>query len=77
MTNPQQGKEVQSGDQFGLIGYWINRDQTHPIRLIYESDPEALVPIITEKLVFIYFGKTKPSPLEISAIIAENFHHEF
>ncbi len=70
-----KGTKVQSGDQFGLAGYWINIDQTHPVRVIYEPDPAVVVPKITETLVFIYFGETKPSALEISALLAEKNPH--
>ncbi|MBA2711232.1 MAG: hypothetical protein H0U57_11650 [Tatlockia sp.] len=73
--NTYKGTKVQSGDKFGLAGYWINIDQTHPIRMIYEPDPEIVVPKITETLIFIYFGESKPTALEISALLAEFFPH--
>ncbi|MBA3536273.1 MAG: hypothetical protein H0T84_06665 [Tatlockia sp.] len=73
--SPNKGVQVQSGHKFGLAGYWVNVDQTHPVRLLYEPNPEAEVPIITEKLIFIYFGERKPNPLEISSLIAESYPH--
>ena len=65
---------VVSGEKFGLAGYWVNKDQTHPVRILYEVDPEKKVPSVTEKLEFIYGGKTKPSPLKISSLIADCSH---
>ncbi len=73
--SPNKGTQVQSGEKFGLAGYWINVDQTQPVRLLYEPNPEIVVPKITEKLIFIYFGERKPTPLEISSLIAESYHH--
>ena len=66
-----KGTQVSTGDRFGIVGYWINKDQTHPIRMLYESNPEDRVPGVTEKLVFIYYGEKKPSALEISTLIAD------
>ena len=65
---------VVSGEKFGLEGYWVNKDQRHPVRILYELDPEKRVPSVTEKLEFIYAGKTKPSPLKISTLIADCCH---
>lgn len=73
-NNNHIGRLVQSGDKFGFVGYWVNRNQGHPIRILYIHDPELLVPRITENLIFIYFGKTKPTPLDISTLIAESYH---
>ena len=62
---------VVSGEKFGRAGYWVNKDQTHPIRILYEPNPEKRVPSVSNKLEFIYSGKTKPTPLEISTLIAK------
>ncbi|MBA2651720.1 MAG: hypothetical protein H0U73_05585 [Tatlockia sp.] len=75
MDNLHKGTQAESGAKFGIAGYWINLDQTHPVRIIYESNIETRVPKINEKLIFLYFGETRPAPLEISSLIAEYYHH--
>lgn len=72
MDSSAKGTQVKTGEKFGFAGYWINKDQTHPIRILYEPNPEDIVPGITEDLVFIYYGSTKPTPLEVSTLIAKN-----
>jgi hypothetical protein len=72
-----RGTEVRSGQKFGLSGYWVNKNQTHPVRVVYEGNPDDIVPNITESLRFIYYGTTKPSALDISTLIAEKSSTHF
>ncbi|CDZ78210.1 hypothetical protein BN59_02518 [Legionella massiliensis] len=74
MDYSSRGAKVKSGEKFGLSGYWINKDQTHPVRILYEPNADDIVPGITQDLVFIYYGSTKPTPLEISTLIAESLN---
>lgn len=70
--NPSKGTQVKTGDKFGIIGYWINKDQTHPIPITYVPDPSDIVPGANDRLIYIYFGKTKPNPAEINFLIKKS-----
>lgn len=65
-----RGTRVRTGEKFGIVGYWINQDQTHPVKSVYIDDPNKIAPGVTTALTFIYCGPKKPTPLEISTLIS-------
>ncbi|KTD01865.1 hypothetical protein Lfee_0912, partial [Legionella feeleii] len=42
-TNAAKGTEVHSGEQFGIRGYWVNKDPDNP-DVVYIEDIEDEVP---------------------------------
>lgn len=70
-SNLQRGTQVKSGDLFGIDGFWVNTDQTHH-EAITEAKAEDQVPGhsgFSGRLVYLYWGKTKPTPEEIDSLL--------
>ncbi|HHF7349300.1 TPA: hypothetical protein ACPSKE_002504 [Legionella feeleii] len=64
-TNAAKGTEVHSGEQFGIRGYWVNKDPDNP-DVVYIEDTEDEVPEHKGRTTYIYFGPTQPTPEEIN-----------
>ncbi|STX43963.1 Uncharacterised protein [Legionella donaldsonii] len=60
--------QVKTGDKFGLIGWWVNKNLTDSPNLIYVADPEDGVPG-PDRVIFVYFGKNKPTTDEMRNLI--------
>lgn len=69
MENENKGAQVKTGDDFGLIGWWINKDLNDPLNPLFVEAPEDKVPGASKRLIFVYFGKNKPTTDEMRALI--------
>jgi len=61
--------EVKSGDKFGVCGWWVNKDLAHPKNLLLIEDSEDKVPGSTHRLIYVYYGETKPSTDQMKELI--------
>ncbi|USQ15274.1 hypothetical protein J2N86_15035 (plasmid) [Legionella lytica] len=69
--NQQRGAQVKSGDLFGIDGFWVNKDQNHH-EAIVEAEASDQVPGhsgASGRLIYIYWGKTRPTPEEIDSLL--------
>ncbi|MFW2572475.1 MULTISPECIES: hypothetical protein [Legionella] len=64
-THAAKGTEVHSGEQFGIRGYWVNKDPDNP-DVVYIEDIEDEVPEHAGRTTYIYFGPNQPTPEEIN-----------
>lgn len=69
MGNENKGAQVKTGDQFGIIGWWVNKDLNSPLNPLHIDDPEDIVPGINKRKIFVYFGENKPTIDEMRVLI--------
>lgn len=66
IQNPDRGQQVKTGEKFGIVGYWVTKNNQDPYPCIFIPNPQDGVPSSGgHRAVFIYFGKVKPSEQEI------------
>ena len=61
--------QVKTGDKFGAIGWWVNRNLADTHNLICIEDPDDVVPGLTARLIFVYFGTERPTDKQMKILI--------
>ena len=70
MKNVNIGTQVKTGDEFGIKGWWINKNLNGSQNPYYVDDTKEIVSSRANKReIFVYFGENKPTQDEMRSII--------
>jgi hypothetical protein len=61
--------QIKSGEKFGIVGWWVNKDLTDARNPILVEDPEDKASHDNHRLIYVYFGKKKPTKDEMKVLI--------
>ena len=61
--------QVKTGDKFGTIGWWVNRNLADTHNPIYIEYPDEEVPGSLERLIFVYSGTERPTDQQMKTLI--------